>query len=59
MSDLHKQVFAAIEALPKPVTAEQALATGKSLIQDAKGQQQWAQWVQSNGAQLIRHLNGE
>lgn len=58
MSDLHKRVFDAIHALPRPLTIEQAKETGATVIgQDAKALQQWNSWMQTNGPQLIFMLN--
>lgn len=57
MSDTHKQVFAAIEALPRPITAEQALREGLAIIQDSKAKQQWQAWMLTNGAQLVAMIN--
>lgn len=57
MSDLHKQVFEAIEALPRPITPEQALREGMSLIEDGKANEQWQAWMKTNGAHLCQLLN--
>lgn len=57
MSALHKQVFEAVEALPRPVTAEQALETGRAMIPPGKQAQEWEAWMQTNGAQLCQLLN--
>ncbi len=59
MSDLHKQVFSAIEDLPRPVTPEQALKTGLDIIQDQRAKDQWKAWIATNGAQLVYELNKE
>lgn len=57
MSALHKQVFLAIEALPRPVTPEQALETGNAMIPLGPQTQQWENWMKTNGAQLCQLLN--
>jgi len=58
MSDLHRDVFAAIHAVPRPITPEQALKAGMDVIGVNTGnQQQFASWMEQNGAKLCQMLN--
>lgn len=58
MSDLHRDVFAAIHAITRPITPEQALKTGLEVIgANAANQQQFSNWMEQNGAKLCQMLN--
>ena len=60
MSKLHTDVFSAINALPRPATQEDVLACAEeklALPENALQGQQFRNWFEQNGAQLVRMLN--
>jgi hypothetical protein len=57
MTELHKSVFDAIHALPRPVTATQCEEEGLKQIPLGPQQKQFKDWMQTSGAKLAQMLN--
>lgn len=58
MADPHTDVMAALQALPRPVTREAALAAAGAVLDPLGRTQQFQKWFETNGDVVLRGLNG-
>ena len=58
MADPQAEVWAALEALTRPVTKEAALAAAASVLDPLGRTQQFQAWFEANGEAVLRKLNG-
>lgn len=57
-TEAQASAWAAMQALPRPVTREAALAATEPVLAPLGLQQQFVQWWDQNGAAVLRRLNG-